>query len=168
MPFVLDASIAACWAFEDEDYPAATLALERIRTDEARVPSLWWFEVRNTLIVHEPRGRLVEADTAAFLRGLSRLWVTVDRSPDESAVLTLARKHRLTVYDASYLELAQREILLLATLDTNLVRAARAERCLFSIHGAHHEPAYRFPPLTLILSGAACIRSVLRLAIAYE
>ena len=127
MPFVLDASIAACWAFEDEGYPAATLALERIRTDEARVPSLWWFEVRNTLIVSERRGRLAEADTAAFLRGLSRLWVTVDRSPDESAVLTLARKHRLTVYDASYLELAQREALPLATLDADLARAARAE-----------------------------------------
>ena len=127
MPFVLDASIAACWAFEDEDYPAAALALERIRTDEARVPSLWWFEVRNTLIVNERRGRLAEADTAAFLRGLSRLGVTVDRSPDESAVLTLARKHRLTVYDASYLELAQRETLPLATLDTDLARAARAE-----------------------------------------
>lgn len=137
MPFVLDASIAACWAFEDEDYPAATLALERIRTDEARVPSLWWFEVRNTLIVNERRGRLAEADTAAFLRGLSRLWVTVDRSPDESAVLTLARKHRLTVYDASYLELAQRETLLLATLDTDLVRAARAEKTvpLFDTRG---------------------------------
>ena len=43
MPFVLDASIAACWAFEDEDHPRAALALERIRTDEARVPGLWWF-----------------------------------------------------------------------------------------------------------------------------
>ena len=60
MPFVLDASIAACWAFDDEDHPVAALALERVRTDEARVPSLWWFEVRNTLIVSERRGRLTE------------------------------------------------------------------------------------------------------------
>ena len=58
MPFVLDASIAACWAFDDEDHPVPALALERVRTDEARVPSLWWFEVRNTLIVSERRGRL--------------------------------------------------------------------------------------------------------------
>ena len=49
MPFVLDASVAACWAFDDEDYNTAELPLERVRTDEARVPSLWWFEVRNTL-----------------------------------------------------------------------------------------------------------------------
>jgi len=127
MPFVLDASVAACWAFENEDHPTATLALERIRSDQARVPSLWWFEVRNTLIIHERRGRLAEADTAAFLRGLSRVGVTADRLPEEAGVMTLARKHRLTVYDASYLELAQRETLPLATLDADLICAARAE-----------------------------------------
>ncbi|MGA2314400.1 MAG: hypothetical protein ABSF87_18930 [Xanthobacteraceae bacterium] len=43
MPFVLDASIAACWAFDDEDHPVAAPTLDRIRADEARVPSLWWF-----------------------------------------------------------------------------------------------------------------------------
>ena len=80
MPFVLDASIAACWAFADEDHPVAALALERIRGDEARVPGLWWFEVRNVLIVNERRGRLAEADTAAFLRWIARLGVTVDGS----------------------------------------------------------------------------------------
>jgi predicted nucleic acid-binding protein len=128
MPFVIDASIAACWAFDDEDHPVAALALERIRSDEALVPSLWWFEVRNTLIVNERRGRLTEADVTVFLRGLARLGVTIDRTPDEAAILTLARRHRLTVYDASYLELAQREGVLLATLDTDLVNAARGER----------------------------------------
>lgn len=126
MPFVLDAFIAACWAFEDEDHPAAALALERIRTDEAQVPSLWWFEVRNTLIVNERRGRITQADTAAFLRGLSRLGITVDRSPEEAAVLTLARRHSLSVYDAAYLELAQREQLPLVTLDKELRLAAHA------------------------------------------
>ena len=128
MPFVIDASIAACWAFDDEDHPVAALALERIRGDEALVPSLWWFEVRNTLIVNERRPRLTETDVTVFLRGLARLAVTIDRTPDEAAILTLARRHRLTVYDASYLELAQREAVLLATLDTNLVNAARGER----------------------------------------
>src|SRR4029077_5517895 len=120
MPFVLDASIAACWAFEDEDHPVAALALERIRADEARVPSLWWFEVRNTLIVNERRGRLTESDTAAFLRGLVRLRVTLDRSPKEGDVLALARHRSLTVYDAAYLELARREGAPLATLEAAL------------------------------------------------
>jgi predicted nucleic acid-binding protein len=127
MPFVLDASIAACWAFDDEDHPVAALALERVRTDEARVPSLWWFEVRNTLIVNERRGRLTESDTRAFLRGLVRLRVTLDRSPKEGDVLALARHRGLTVYDAAYLELARREGAPLATLDAALATAARAE-----------------------------------------
>jgi predicted nucleic acid-binding protein len=104
------------------------LSLERVRADEARVPSLWWFEVRNTLIVNERRGRLRESDTAAFLRALARLNVTIDRSPDEADVLALARRRQLTVYDAAYLELARRERLELATLDTALATAARAER----------------------------------------
>jgi len=90
------------------------------------VPSIWWFEVRNTLIVNERRGRITEADTAAFLLGLTRLGVMVDRAPEEAAVLALARTHRLTVYDASYLELAQREALPLATLDQPLRAAALA------------------------------------------
>lgn len=128
MPFVLDASIAACWAFQDEDHPIAAEALEQIRTDAACVPTLWWFEVRNTLLVNERRGRLAEADTATFLRALSRLAVTVDRTPGEADVLALARKHRLTIYDAAYLELAQRQDLPLATLDRDLMSAARAEK----------------------------------------
>lgn len=124
MPFVLDASVAACWAFDDEDHPAAAAALERLRTDEATAPSLWWFEVRNTLIVNERRGRLTESDTTAFLHELSRMGVRIDRTPDEATVLAFARRHRLTVYDASYLELAQREGIPLATLDRDLRKAA--------------------------------------------
>ena len=128
MPFVLDASIAEYRAFDDEDLPVAPLALERIRTDEARVPSLWWFEVRNALIVSERRGRLTEGDTATFLHALAHLRVLVDRSPEEADVLELARHRRLTVYDAAYLELARREGAPLATLDATLATAAHAER----------------------------------------
>ncbi len=127
MPFVLDASVTVAWAFDDEDHPDAALALERIRKDQARVPSLWWYEVRNSLVVNERRRRLTEADTAVFLRALSRLDVAVDHSLDEARVLAITRRHRLTVYDAVYLELAQREDIPLATLDAKLARAARAE-----------------------------------------
>ena len=97
MPFVLDASIAVTWAFEDENHPEAALALDRLQADEARVPSLWWFELRNALLVNERRGRLTEAGTAGFLRDVARLAIALDRSPDETGVLTLARRHRLTV-----------------------------------------------------------------------
>jgi predicted nucleic acid-binding protein len=126
MAFVLDASITACWAFDDEGHPAAALALDRIRTDEALAPCFWWFEVRNTLIVGERRGRLTEADTTTFLRDLSRFGVIIDRAPQESSILALARRHRLTVYDASYLKLAQREAVPLTTLDGDLRQTAAA------------------------------------------
>ena len=128
MPFALDASIAACSAFDDEGHPAAAMALERVRIEEARVPSLWWFEVRNTLIVSERRERLTESDTATLLHGLAHLRVTVDRSREEAHVLALARHHGLTVYGAAYLELARREGVPLATFDAALATAARAER----------------------------------------
>jgi hypothetical protein len=58
VPFVLDASVASAWAFEDEDHPRAARALRRIQNDPAFVPLLWWFEVRNSVIFNERRGRL--------------------------------------------------------------------------------------------------------------
>jgi predicted nucleic acid-binding protein len=127
MAFVLDASVTACWAFDDEDHPDARLAFDRMRTEEGVVPGLWWFEVRNILIVNERRRRITESDTATFLLRLSRLRIRADRVPDENGVLRLARAHRLSVYDAAYLELAQREGLPLATLDADLRKAAAGE-----------------------------------------
>ena len=102
-------------------------AWELARTEDAFVPMLWWFEVRNALVLSERRGRIAEPQTARFLREISRLAIMVDRTPDESGVLTLARRHRLTVYDAAYLELALREAAPLATLDAQLAAAARSE-----------------------------------------
>jgi predicted nucleic acid-binding protein len=125
MPFVLDASVALAWAFAEDESNTAPAALERLRTDEAVAPALWWFEVRNTLVVGERRARLTEADTAAFLGELARLGIAIDRAPHELDVLALARRYRLTVYDAAYLELAQRLGAPLATLDRELQAAAR-------------------------------------------
>jgi predicted nucleic acid-binding protein len=127
MPFVLDTSISASWAFQDEQDPRADAAFVRIKSEEAVVPSLWWFEIRNILVVNERRKRIKESDTGVFLRDLAGLRIRVDREPEESVVLKLARTHRLSVYDASYLELALREAIPLATLDAELTAAARAE-----------------------------------------
>src|SRR5260370_42587494 len=119
MPFVLDASIAACWAFPDEEDPRAEAALARVRIEDAVVTSLWWFEVRNILVVNERRKRITESGTNSFLRELARLRIRMDREPEESAVLRLARAHRLSVYDASCLELALREAMPVATWMAN-------------------------------------------------
>jgi predicted nucleic acid-binding protein len=140
MAFILDASIAACWAFDDEDHPDDRLALDRMRAEEAVVPCLWWFEVRNILIVNERRLRITESGTASFLLNLSLLRLRVDRSPDENAVLRLARAHRLSVYDAAYLELAQREGLPLATLDADLRRATAGEGVALVSSGDAEDP----------------------------
>jgi predicted nucleic acid-binding protein len=94
----------------------------------AVVPALWWFEVRNTLIVGERRGRLDAIQTTEILAQIEALPISRDREPDSEAVLALARAHRLTVYDAAYLELALRADLPLATLDRQLAAAARAVR----------------------------------------
>ena len=127
MPFVLDASICACWAFEDEDDPVADAALIEVTTGDAVVPALWWFEIRNILVVNERRGRVSEEETTIFLGYLPQLRIEVDDSIDEYDVLRLARQYRLTFYDASYLEIAHRRGLPLATLDEPMAKAARAE-----------------------------------------
>lgn len=128
MEFVLDASITASWAFLDETSPIATLALTRLRTGSAHVPGIWWFEIRNTLIMGERRNRITATDTVAFLHDLSHLDIASDRAPDGARILHLARLHRLTVYDAAYLELSERLALPLATLDTALRRSAGEAR----------------------------------------
>ena len=127
MAFVLDASVAMSWAFPDEEDPVALAALQLLRTEPARVPVVWWFEIRNVLLINERRHRISEADTMNFLRFVSGLDIEIDRLPDDLAIVTLGRRHRLSAYDTSYLELALRDAVPLATLDKRLAAAARRE-----------------------------------------
>lgn len=122
----MDASTATARALNESDRLAA-LARERLSDNHALVPTLWWFELRHALVVNERRGWITEQQSGRFLRAIGRLAIMVDSTPDESAVLGLARRHRLTVYDAAYLELALRTALPLATLDAALATAARSE-----------------------------------------
>ena len=90
------------------------------------MPAVWWFEIRNTLLVGERRGLIDEAGTLAFLDDIRRLGVVLDREPDEIRLLSMARQNRLTIYDAAYYKLAKRQDLPLATLDKALRQAAAA------------------------------------------
>jgi predicted nucleic acid-binding protein len=126
MPFAIDASVVAAWALE-ESHAIADAAAARLQSEAAIAPGLWWYELRNVLVIAERHGRSTAQRTAEFLSRIAPLPIVIDQSPDEESVLTLARRHRLTVYDAAYLELAMREGLPLATLDTALMRAARSE-----------------------------------------
>jgi predicted nucleic acid-binding protein len=125
--FVLDASIAITWAMRDEANPQADLAFNCLQTGSAIVPGIWWYEVRNILIVNERRGRIEAADSVQFLRDLDAFRIDVQFPQDELQLIDLSRKHRIPIYDAAYLAIALREHLPLATLDKNLESAARIE-----------------------------------------
>ena len=125
MRFVLDASIAITWAMGDEDHPLADLAFAELRSGSARVPGIWWYEIRNILVLSERRNRISESDSGQFLRDLEQLSISVDFSQSGTQVMDLSRKYKLSVYDAAYLALAMRDGLPLATLDRALQEAAR-------------------------------------------
>jgi predicted nucleic acid-binding protein len=129
--FVLDASVAVAWCFDDESSPAAWALLDRLRTAPAQVPALWPLEIGNILVGAERRRRISQARTVEFLGILGDLDIRVDPDVPGRAfrdVLPLAREQRLTTYDATYLELAMRLGLPLATKDAALIRAAAALR----------------------------------------
>ncbi len=111
-------------AYDDEDTAYGHSLLDAIAENQAVVPTLFWFEVRNALLMGERRGRIAAEQTATFLADLEVLPFEVDDQPSESALMALARQHTLTVYDAAYLELAQRRGASLATIDRALIRAA--------------------------------------------
>lgn len=126
MPIVLDCSAILGLALDGEASDSAQDILDHLVTHGAVVPSLFWYELRNALLMAERRGRITPNASAAFLADVALLPITVDEHPREAVVLHLARQHGLTVYDASYLELAMRTGAALATLDAALRAAATA------------------------------------------
>jgi len=126
-PFVLDASIAASWAFDDEESATADLCLEWLRRGSAQVPVVFWFEIRSALLAGERRNRLQASEAEASLAELDHLPLHTDWRIPDVAAMDLARIHRLNICDAVYLELALRLKLPLATLDGRLARAAATE-----------------------------------------
>jgi predicted nucleic acid-binding protein len=129
--FVVDASVALAWCFEDEASTFADGLLERLRQgDRIVVPAHWPTEILNGLLIAERRKRIKPGQASAFWDELCRL--AIETEPPLSAVqakivLALSEKHNLTVYDAAYLELAHRRQLPLGTLDADLNKSARAE-----------------------------------------
>jgi len=125
--FVLDASISAAWALPDETSNLAESLLTQVHADGAVVPSLWWYETRNVLLIAERRKRITATDADRFMRSLARMAIRVAELGDGQAIVRLARLHQLSVYDAAYLELALRESLPLGTFDRKLAQAAALE-----------------------------------------
>jgi predicted nucleic acid-binding protein len=129
--FVLDASATLPWCFRDEATNQTEALLVRATAGETLfVPPHWSTEVLNVLLQAHRRNRISSADFDEFLRSLAHFSLEVESLPLNQyleAVRSLANRHRLTAYDAAYLELAQRLSLPLASFDGDLCSAARAE-----------------------------------------
>lgn len=131
MRLVLDASMALAWVFERENTEEADCA-ERVllvlAEAETSVPALWHTEVANALLVGERRRVVNEAQVMDYLSRLHALPITTDTAAPalrREVVMALAREHRLTAYDATYLDLALRTGSVLATFDGKLADATR-------------------------------------------
>jgi len=125
--FVIDASVASAWILDDESDPFADEVYEIVQANDGFVPQHWHFEIRNTLLMAERRGRIASETIGLRLNRLGQLLIRTDLSPDLDATISLAQTHHLTFYDALYLELALRRNIPLATLDNALARASNHE-----------------------------------------
>lgn len=126
--FVVDCSIAMAWLFHDETTLKSAALLSRLATETALVPSWWFIEITNVLAMAERKGRITPAQSDAFVADLGKLGIERDdEAPDRAFthLLALCRTHRLTSYDAIYLDLAVRRNLPLATLDNDLRKTAK-------------------------------------------
>jgi predicted nucleic acid-binding protein len=128
--FVLDGSVTLCWCFENQATHYTEAIFEMLAGgEEASVPFIWPLEVANVLVISERRRALTIAQVTGFLEELSAWPIQVDTLGVDRAfqqILSTAREHNLSAYDAAYLELAIREGLPLATLDDDLREAAKA------------------------------------------
>ena len=129
--FVLDNSVAMRWHLESEkstDQKYAENVLISLGEADALVPNLWHLEATNVLVGAEKRGDTSTGEVERFISQLENLPIHVDPMTANQAfsrILSLTRAYKLSSYDAAYLELAIREGLPLATLDKDLLKAAK-------------------------------------------
>jgi predicted nucleic acid-binding protein len=129
LSLVIDASLTMAWYFDDESTPATDALIDRVANIGAIVPGLWRLEVANAFQTAIRRQRIDAVYRDASLAELGLMPITVDADTNTyawSSTLRLSERFSLTLYDAAYLELAQRRSLPLATLDRDLRTAAPA------------------------------------------
>lgn len=125
--FVVDASIALAWCFEDESTAETESILERLAVEGGAAPAHWPLEVANGLRSAASSGR-VDADTIERARDIVRqlpIEIRPVETPTALSLIEPARRHDLTVYDAAYLGLAEALGVGIATLDQRLAAACR-------------------------------------------
>ncbi|TCZ57181.1 type II toxin-antitoxin system VapC family toxin [Roseicella aquatilis] len=127
---VLDASFILAYVMPDEATPPSAQSLVEAVEAGLVVPALWWIEIGHTAMLAVRNGRITEAERRDGLARLARLDIETDTEGYRAAwtaATVLAERHRLSLYDATYLELAMRRGASLATLDGAMRRAATAE-----------------------------------------
>jgi len=130
--FVLDCSVVLAWTMPDEESEYADQVLDLLIDQQAIVPSLWHLEIMNVLLMAEKRGRIVADKIPVVLETIGQLNIETDRKDieiSENNFFLFAQQHEITSYDATYLYLAQRENLLLATLDKKMKSIAKQLGC---------------------------------------
>lgn len=129
--YVLDNSVSMRWLLTSEkqsDQAYAEKVLISLSNSVALVPQLWHLEATNVLLSAERRGELEVGEVERFIAQLECLPIQLDPRTSHQAfnhILTLSRAYNLSSYDAAYLELAIRHNLPLATLDKDLIKAAK-------------------------------------------
>ncbi len=130
MKLVLDASVALSWLrLPSQPFHAqATDILDKLRGSSALVPAVWPLEVAQGALRAERAKVTTDDELAQFARIVRRAPIVYESRPPKrwlGSCLALARTHGLTVYDASYLELALSARVPLATFDDKLASVAR-------------------------------------------
>ena len=130
MATVIDASVIAAQLLRDEaSSDFARILLEQLDTEERIAPVIFWYEIRNVLLMAKRRNRIDQGQLEACLIQLAdEFTIREDTQRNETTVLDLAQRHNLTVYDAGYLETAIRRKARLATFDRDLANAAFREK----------------------------------------
>lgn len=135
MQFVLDASAAGTLVLPDEQSDSIGQFISSLGVeDEIVVPALWWFEIGNILVQAARRKRISSENIAEAQQLLRQIPISTDASTGwtyQSDLLAVAQEYSLTVYDAAYLELADRMQAKVVSCDTALLEACRKARVPF-------------------------------------
>jgi predicted nucleic acid-binding protein len=153
---VVDCAVILAWALEENGPDTSLAALERLATHGAVVPGLWPLEIGNALLTALRQKRLTP-QRFDILANIKELRVDVDRRTNDFAltrILSLARRHNLITYDATYLELAARSGLALATYDRELADAANCRP--YVVRVAQHEGLHLGLKLACALTSHYC------------
>lgn len=126
--FIVDASVGFAWVYQGQATPETDQLLNEVSAGATViVPALWFLEMSNVLLIAQRRHRLTAIQRKAAMEKLTAMQLTVDEEGSRNAfgkTSELAEKYGLTIYDATYLELALRRSLPLASRDEALTKAA--------------------------------------------